>query len=257
MNEIVTKITNATYDVFGVMLPGVMASVLFSAVLGFTLAANRVVESSRFESLWELVVEHPSGATAILAVLAYFVGLTLIWLSRGKVWVGPTQRLVGFVKGWPLWARFMLFAKASSPPESHGSELGAARRHAAAVLTKRLGSNALDLDTNWRAFYLIAKTLVPQKLQRSLIATYQSKYTFHRSLAVMFSVALWMSVIGAVFSAAASFSAPVYVLAASALLCALFVLVFASQFEYHWKLLGDAVIAETIVVLLEKEGASP
>lgn len=84
----------------------------------------------------------------------------------------------------------------------------------------------------------------------SLVTNYQNKYTFHRSLAVLFSLLAWISLLSFVFHFCEY--REWWFLVTGAISLSLLRL-FSGSYLHFWTLLGDAVIAELLVEFSRKE----
>lgn len=146
---------------------------------------------------------------------------------------------------WRRWARFMLFRKPIYPARAHSPNMSLSYQSASARLRSALH---LPDSEEWRPFYLVGKALAGEQMSKSLIATYQNKYTFHRSLAVTFALAAW-AIAGLAVASGPDSALETLTFLAGMGAASIFVLISCHQFEQNWRNLGDAVIAETLVVL--------
>jgi len=179
---------------------------------------------------------------SIAIVAGYIAGLFLRGISRGPLammldWIGVR------VSGAAHIDRVLLLGSLR-PQRSMSEELDSTRELAQTALAKHLELEPSTLS-DWVRFYSAAKAALRESKSSSLISTYQNKYTFHRSLAVAFTVLAWTAGVLAVVSIARDRSdVALYVgwLAVSLLGTS----ISRHQFKRNWLLWGDTVIVETL-----------
>jgi hypothetical protein len=191
MDTLLSKLTNLAYEVFGVILPGVLATVLAGllwAALGpvvelWSFSYVPALNASLLSEIDNLSGSPQIAAISCLIVVFYFLGHALNWISRGRPSVSgiPTQR----------WQRTVLLLrfKFPKPQASYDESLVRLFRVAAA----KLSPDATPLT--WREFYPVAKAMINQHLKYSLVATYQNKYTFHRAITAASAGLFWLSLL--------------------------------------------------------------
>jgi hypothetical protein len=106
----------------------------------------------------------------------------------------------------------------------------------------------------WREFYPVAKSFIAQKLRYSLVATYQNKYTLHRSLTTAAAVLFWVSLLGIAAGLVAPWKAaaePHYgALASLATMSVIVIWGFSDSYMFHWKMFGNTIVTESYAMLL-------
>jgi hypothetical protein len=113
-------------------------------------------------------------------------------------------------------------------------------------------------DSGWRPFQRIARAKIAQAKFKSLLTMFQNKYTLHRSIATIAGLSFWASVVLIVLGAMTHYTVvdPLGAEPRWGLLipfCALFIIVkhlFMRSFREHWKHYGDTLIAEIHSILL-------
>ena len=126
------------------------------------------------------------GVAIPLLAIWYFLGHILLWIARsGKADAaaskGPVRRVV--------LSLVLQIPKPANPFDPNLEPLYNSVR-------KRFTADGAELD--WRQFYPVVKSYLSQRLTYSLVATYQNKYTFHRSVAIASAVLFWFSVLAPV-----------------------------------------------------------
>jgi hypothetical protein len=248
MDELIGKLTNLTYELFGVILPGLVMTMFVLAWLWAVgdlapIASADLIPRFDLQLLRDLLSES-TRATMLLPVLAvaYFFGHLLLWIGRSGPTLDPesskktSKRMLGCL-------RFRIPKPAASfdaPLES---------------LFKKVSPKFSDSGEvlEWRQFYPLAKSFVAQRLSYSLIATYQNKYTLHRSITTAATALLWLSVTAAV----AGFLThrmtgvhPSYLgLSALALFSILLIWGFSGSYMLHWKMFGNTIVTESYSLL--------
>lgn len=256
MNEIVGKLTNLSYEIFGVFLPGIVGNVFLlllwqatGPVLPFW--TNGVVAEFSLETLRGIVdsFSAASGMVAAIALLTlwYFIGHVVLWLSRSGKSVEQATK-----KPWKrLW--LSLIFRVPKPTHPYNEKL----ENLYGAVRQELSYGGTELE--WRQFYPVAKCLLAEKLVRSLVATYQNKYTFHRSVVAASAMLFWLTLI---FSAAAWLflglgdPKPIWLMLGLLLVGSIVVIWnFSSSYMHHWEMFGNSVITETYSLLWVKRNA--
>jgi hypothetical protein len=251
MDALLGKITNLAYEFFGVFLPGVLGS-LFLAVLWGALGplvttwSLSAVPTLTLRSLanFENRLSGLAAWTAALFLFAiwYFLGHALHWLSRVRG--GDAE------SGSSLKSRMWALVRVRVPKLScsYDPRLQGLFEAASAKLSRT------NVPLIWREFYPVAKTLLSQKLTYSLVATYQNKYTLHRSICVASAWLFWLSVLanaGALLTQCSSdvFPGNWLLLVLLPIAAAVSALGFGSSYLYAWTLFGDSIVTETYCLL--------
>lgn len=231
------KITNLSYEIFGVFVPGAIL-LLFATLWWFALGDA----PARFEHMpvasVKLIQSIPDSFLLLAVSLAvvYFSGHLLVWISR-KPW-GPEKRML-------MRVLRCLHFRIPRSAESFDEQLKP-MMHACAA---RLG---LPIDENtWRRFYPLAKIILAQKLSNSLVSIYQNKYTLHRSITAAATILFWLSAGSMVSGAFLCFPDIVFWDGMVVLLMSSLVVIwgFSASADYYWKMFGNVVVTEMYAVL--------
>jgi hypothetical protein len=247
MDALLGKLTNLAYEVFGVIIPGLVFGV-FLLMWWFALGPlvpywtwSRVPELTLAE-LWLTVDAVPGGrttASAILILMAcYFLGHSVNWTSKAR----PREKS-GWATRLERVSTFLTF-RVPRPKESYDPQL---QRLFEAVSGRWTHDGRL---LSWREFYPLAKTVLANTGRHSLIATYQNKYTLHRSIAAAAAFLFWLSVfstLGAIVAAWQGIPAqPDWALMLGLWLGSILLVTgFSATYSYAWTLWGDTVITES------------
>jgi hypothetical protein len=245
MNELLARLTNLSYELFGVILPGIVMSLFIC--LGWT-APGPLVPLWTYGAVPELTVatarimiESLSVAVGIgIAIPAlavwYFLGHLLLWIARSGT---PDP------KASEKWHRRVALSLRFRIPKPRASFDPGLKSLYKVVQSKfAVGESPLE----WHEFYPVVKSYLSQRLTNSLVPTYQNKYTLHRSIATAAAVLFWFSLLAlgsGLITFNASGSAPHWVLL-FALLGSSLLLVwgFSASYMYYWEMFGNTIITE-------------
>lgn len=239
-----SKLDNLAYELFGVVLPGLVASVW---LLLLWYALGPLVPTWTFHNVPELrwsmikyVLKAVPGAIQVSAI----IGTLLIWYALGHVlnWVSKGRTKRGTLK--EERARIWSFLKFKV---QKGQPFDPALTEQFNKVSKKL---VPERDLSWRELYPLAKTLLANASRRSLLSTYQNKYTLHRSIAAAAAAIFWLTLAGILLSIGTQLVwAPIppnWLLLAFLLFFSLAsVWGFSATFQYYWGLWGDTIVTES------------
>jgi len=258
MSEFLAKLSNLSYELFGVILPGFIVSLILLVVwvavgpaievLAFSsIPAFSMAQLKTFLDALSLV----SGISVIvpLLVIWYFLGNILLWIVRGGAPLKESESS-GIRR-----LQLTLTMRIPKPTQSYDADLEP-------LLLAAYKAFALaQQEANWRVFYPLAKCYLSRTLPSSLVSTYQNKYTFHRSVAAAGSVLFWLVIIalpGAL--AVRAFGGPsgnwfllIVLLVASVAIA----WGFSGSYMYHWKMFGNTIITETYSLINGPDYVAP
>ncbi len=195
MNELFARITNLSYEIFGVILPGLILNIflllLWAAVGSFSpIISADLLPSFSMDKLQHLLdsltVVTGVGAFIPIVVLWYFLGHLVLWISRSGPMVD--DKTLGSVKR----VGSSLIFKIPKPEKSYDEKLSPLYD----VVCKEFSKDRVSIE--WRQFYPLAKCFIAQRLTSSLVVTYQNKYTFHRSVIGASVFVFWLSILSIV-----------------------------------------------------------
>ncbi len=244
MDAILGKLTNLAYEFFGVFVPGVVVC-LFLFLLWFalgSLADARTALTAGLEAAREMAASR-AGATGLVMcclTLFYVAGQLVTWVSRVRG--GHRTPLTG-------WSRIQAMLLFSVPRSDDHFDPNL--RLLFESSSRVLGQGRL---LEWREFYPVAKAVIAQEQRYSLVATYQNKYTLHRSLAVTAAGLFWASVFLLVACIVARRCGvpgnPNWALQAAVPPLSLFaVWGFSASYLYAWTMFGDTIVTETYALI--------
>lgn len=256
MDQILSKIANLGYEIWGIFVPGTVlllfltftwwcSGPLIEVMTVGSLSIAEVKTVSGFFALLNREVKF--GFIAALAVAAYFAGNLLHWVSRTPK--ADKDRLPNVGEGsetggdWKL--RVLNCLRLSIPKsESYAPYLEAQLNEGKVFL--QMPENA-----RWEQFFPVAKAFLAAKLQTSLVSTYQNKYTLHRSLTAAAVVWFWSGVIVELTALVVSYvtcGAGVgprwFPLLFSQVTALVLIYGFSASYQYNWKLFGNTIITE-------------
>lgn len=250
MDELLAKLTNLGYEVFGVILPGVIGG-LFLAIWWVALGPVAPLLSNGFfplltsnnisELVESLSLKTGIGVAVPGLVLAYFLGHILLWIARS----GEPNEAVS-KDPWRTVGSSLVF-RIPKPPKSYDEELQSLYE----AVEARFRQNGSPLP--WRQFYPIVKSYLSRNLAYSLVATYQNKYTLHRSIATAAAGLFWLCAFGAGGGVVTCYFRAVaphwWLLTTLGLLALVLVWGFSGSYMYHWKMFGNTVITEAYSII--------
>lgn len=191
------------------------------------------------------VLKAVPGAVQIAALIGtlliwYFLGHVLNWVSKGRsARESATKELT---RVWSvLRFRFPKPAKSFDPALEE-------------LFKKAMPRFSPERDLVWREFYPLAKNFLLNADRRSLVSTYQNKYTLHRSIAAAAAAIFWLSLSSTVGARIAYFAGstnyPNWLLLWFLVLSSLSaVWGFSATFMFYWGLWGDTIVTETYCAL--------
>lgn len=177
------------------------------------------------------------GIAAVLVTLWYFLGHILLWLSRSG---NPNESVArtGYKRAW-----YTLTFRIPKLSESFDPKL----ERLFNLVRKKFSSGEDNLE--WREFYPIAKVYLSQNVPTSLVATYQNKYTLHRSIAMIGAILFWISLLALLvayyYGASGGWSPKFSWLWSLSGFGCLLVWNFSSSYLYYWQMFGNTIITET------------
>ena len=255
MDTLLQKLTSLSYELFGVVLPGLVLSA-FLMVLWFSLGSLVSAWTSGSippfppEVLVKLSRQVPGAVPASalfsLILIWYFLGHWVNWLSKGRSRSATfSSRLV--TRCQRIW-KFLRFRV--TRPDSYHQSLQ--RRFE--EVSKKLSHDGQVME--WREFYPIAKAFLSSHRSHSLVATYQNKYTLHRAIAAAAAILFWLSIVANIAALSSVYCGlpgqPVWlILAALPVFAFLLVGGFSATYEYAWSLWGDSLITESYAELFD------
>jgi len=255
MDEFLAKLTNLSYEFLGVIVPGIIAALF----LGMWWAAlGPIAPLWSFEFFPHLALNNVSRIVEPLSlktgigvavpglVIAYFLGHILLWIARSgepdECATESTWRRV----------RSSLVFRIPKPPRSFDEDLQPL--YDAVQAKFAIGDSVLP----WTQFYPVVKSYLSKNLTYSLVATYQNKYTLHRSITAAAAGLFWFNAVGAVGGGITWYLAGVAprwgLLVMFALLAVVLVLCFSSSYMYHWKMFGNTIITEAYSIIYGPDG---
>lgn len=245
MDQLLARLTNFSYELFGVFVPGAIALLFATAWWGAIgpLAAQwtdgwapALTVAGIGEWINSLNSALGIGIGIPLFIASYFVGHFLLWASRSGGALGTGGALQRACK--------TLTFRIQRPKDSYDTKLQP-------LLEKVLGRLSAEgmPPFSWRQAYPIIKCFLAETGKFSLLTNYQNKYTLHRSIAFASVVLVWISVlaiIAALVTACLTQTQPKVI---GLILLSVFGIVlalgFASSYRFYWQMWGNVAITES------------
>lgn len=249
MEQLLAKLTNLSYEVLGVLLPGIiflMLLVFWWASLGGLAPFisdgffPQLTSSNAAEIVESISVQTGIGIAAPAVLAAYFLGHLLHWIGRS----GTTADAV--VKNHLKRTLNSLIFAIPKPSRSFDESLD--------PLYQRLQSKfASGVTISWAQFFPIARTYLFRNLSHSMVVTYQNKYTLHRSITAASAATFWLcaaALAGGGLAAYTHGEAPRWALLVSlTAFCLVLVWGYSDSYAYNWKLFGNTIVTESYSLL--------
>lgn len=254
MTELLAKLINFGYELFGVILPGIIVILFFLlwwTALGplASVWTGGAIPEFNAETAGSIIdslnVATGIGVAVPLFAGCYFAGHLLLWIARS----GKENQ-----KAADTWYKRLGYSLVFSIPKP-AAPFNPKLQKLFEIVQKRFSADQAPLE--WREFYPVAKSFLAQRVANSLVATYQNKYTLHRSITTAGALLFWVSLITIVvarFTGGEQEHLPSYLLL-SVLLIGGLVLVwgFSASYIYHWEMFGNSIVTETYCKLYEPQ----
>jgi hypothetical protein len=262
MDQLVSKITSLSYEIFGIFLPGFVFILFFMWSWWACDTLTPALTLSYLPPLHYanqpggvLNVELQFGLVVFIAIASYFLGHLMFWLSRlgnaEELKLGSTPTTwdkvkrglhrIGCCLVWRIPKGSVSYEPALEPLLDAGYRFLAFPDVESPQTSKE----------KWRKFYPVAKCRLSQDLTNSLVSTYQNKYTLHRSLCVVAIFWFWCSLLVQIVAPCLSDSthhihvAPIWI---TIVACIAIMWGFSGSFLYNWRMYGDTILTETFVL---------
>lgn len=246
LEQLLAKLTNLGYELFGVILPGIVA-LIFLVMWWVALGPLAPHLSSEFfpqltSNNASKIVESISIKTGIGIALpglivTYFLGHILLWIARsGKasdaILKDPFKRTIQSI-----------YLKIPKPESSFDPKLQPLFDEVCVKFSKD------SLPLTWPQFYPLAKSYLARNLTQSLVSNYQNKYTLHRSITLAAAGLFWLVMIGSIIGALALQASGIgprwWLIVLLGFFSVITVWGFSDSYAYHWKLFGNTIITES------------
>jgi hypothetical protein len=247
MNELLAKLVDVTYELFGVLIPGLIASAFLLVWLVEAQPLLTGVSGARYCLDLQHVVtwlntSEKDGLLSFLALLVvwYLFGQVLLTVSRHPTPDAQSQRSGG---------RRLFRALTFRIPRSPDNYNRALKPLYDAVAEK---FNPPGLQLEWTQFYPVVKSYLAEHLSKSLVALYQNKYTLHRSITMAGVILFWLSALTCVGAGIGCFyglSANWGLLIGTLVLSLAITWSFSASFMLHWQMFGNSVVTEAYSLL--------
>ena len=248
MDQLLAKLTILSYDIFGVFLPGIFGG-LFFVVWWYALGPlatcwtygeiPQLTAATAKHMLDSVNLEIGIGIGIPVLVASYFVGNTLVWISRS----GKPDSNDGALH---LLSQSIVF-RVPKPEHSFSPAL----RPLFDLVQKKFAQTEEPL--NWRQMYPVVKNYLAQNGMYSLVSTYQNKYTFHRSMVMASAALFWLAaagLIGGGITHCINGCAPKWGWLVAIMLTTLFLVRgFSDSYRLNWEMFANTIITEAYALI--------
>lgn len=250
MDTFIGKLTQLTYELFGVLLPGFLCAVFVGSMW---LALGPLALKWSLGLLPELRLSEIVSIDASLSSSTRIAALVLLGVAcyfLGQVLNGVSRQCTGGKS--PLPMTDILRFRLHRPTAQYRQELSRLFAVAAPQIVPGMASPP------WDEFFRVARCLLVQNRRTSLAATYQSKYTLHRSIAIASAGACWvasLALVGALVTWCFDRSLQVnwILLLAAPFGFLISARQFARSYADNWTLFGDTIVTETYALIRAHE----
>jgi hypothetical protein len=257
MEALLAKLTNLSYDFFGIVLPGVILNIfvlLLWAALGpliplWTGSGISELNISVLQSVIDtLHLKDDSSpdlplifATVPLVFLWYFLGHMLHWFGR------TGKPIPGKISSLKRVSQSLIFHIPKSEDSFNKKKLQPLYE----AIQKKFSPEGTELE--WVALFPVVKCFLARKLTHSLVPTYQTKYTLHRSIVTACTFLFWISLVGIAGALVTPYcynSQPHWALLIALPIGAIIsVWGFSGSYLYNWLLFGNSIVTEAYSLL--------
>lgn len=249
MDELIAKLTNLSYDFFGILLPGVIFNI-FLLLLWWALGSlvpiwtHNGIPEFTIQDLPHLIdalsLEGRIFAAIPFIFLWYFLGHLLNWFGRSGI------SIAGKISGGCRVYQSLRF-RIPKPESSFDQKLEPLFK----ILQKEFSPKGVELT--WSSLFPVLRIYLAQNLSRSLVTTYQNKYTLHRSITTASALLFWSSLLGILGGIVTLYFYCIqpHWLFLIALPIGSLILVwgFSGSYLYNWILFGNSILTETYSLL--------
>ncbi len=247
MDEFFRRLTSINYELFGILLPGAIA------VLAVTFSFGIVLYVAGFDFSWKndaIIILNAYSYYSLICflLLSFIIGICLSSISRNGISnVLPFWKL-NFIKSNKI--RFFMLLRENEKLATHRKSFDTLWRDQAVKLATKLDLK-IAADICWPDFYFLAKTFLYMQGKATLVDNFQNKYTFHRSISIIFVIIFWSNLAAFiyVFFAHAIFPVLAWWIAVNSLGSYYVANVFYESYCRYWVLFGDVVISEVGVAI--------
>jgi hypothetical protein len=253
MDQLLAKLTALSYELFGVIVPGIVAEILLAL---WWAALGPLAPRWTNEALPELTVNTAGtlinslniatgfGIGVPLFVFSYFLGHLLVWIGRSGKPLTVKQGTGTRILGKSLCFRIPKPATSFDPALNRLYDAG----------KQKFSAGRQEEYLTWQEFYPVARSYLLQNTSYSLVVTYQNKYTLHRSVATASALWFWLGLIGIVggaFTVHCYGGASPYWgwLVTLTLVALVLVWGFSNGYLFHWQNFGNSIVTETYSLL--------
>lgn len=252
MSDLIGKLTNLSYELFGIIIPGAIITLFFAIWLASLGNIPSLLISSEFPILTISKIVEIIGSSFSENGFGIFLPLLLSWYIFGHItqWFSryssrDSDTKIGFIKRIFL----SLILRPPRPKEKYDEKLEQLFLQASKILSPT------ETPLPWEQFFPVAKNIITRSIPNSLISTYQNKYTLHRSITITSAFLFWLNLAGlsisfmlgrlSCFQVETNTALQLFIIPSSIFL----IWGFSGGYEFNWKMFGNTVVTESYSVL--------
>ena len=256
MEQLLAKLTNLGYELFGIFIPGIVA-LIFLLIWWASIGQIAPYISNGFfpqltsknasEIIESITVRTGFGIALPIFIITYFLGHMLQWISRS----GKASDQI--LKSPILRTYKSICLQIPKPENSYDARL---EPLFAAVQSKFMCDGTY---LSWPQFYPIAKNYLSRSSHQSLVTNYQNKYTLHRSITLASAGLFWLCVAGMIAEGIILYNIGVsprwWLVAPLTLFSVISVWGFSDSYAYNWNFFGNSIITESYSLIYGPKNA--
>ena len=265
MEALLNRLTGLNYDLFGVIFPGLISTIVLVSIAIFNIYITGTFEVNEYVNIYSTLKEDYLYISLLfLLLLSYLLGYFLFWVTKNGIfptWLLGPEKLRIWITSFKIIKvllslssfRFLLFLGDSNKNrDNYNSKYEDIRVVLSLKLSEKLKLATSSELNDWSVFYVFAKNYIISNHDITSMPGYQNKYTFHRSLAGLFSLSFWLSLVySLILYFKDSVPSSAWIMFAISIASFSLMRLFISSYKYYWSLLGNIVISE-LAVQLEK-----
>lgn len=183
MDKFVEKISGLSYELFAILLPGIFAIVCSIVFVSFCQLLT-TYSPSLGETLFSTEVkDHQFFAITIVLLAMYLLGQASTYFAKASYEAKTSESATRLRQLYEMFCEILWSPGSRQRPDNTYSHVDLDS------VTEILRSYGMNIkEAKWNYIFGPASRLIFQLGRRSMVQTYQNKYTLHRTLAMQFSL---------------------------------------------------------------------
>lgn len=236
MDKFVEKISGLSYEIFAILMPGIFAIVCSVALVSFYQLLAGLPQCLGERLFRHEIRNHQFFAIIVLVLATYLLGQTSTYLAKTSFESKPSQSPSLSRRLYEHFCKLIWTPDTQQPPEDVYSHVDLNQ------VTEILRSYGFKIqEVKWRNIYGPASRFIFQLGTRSMIQTYQNKYTLHRTMAMQFSLLskaiFFLSFIATILLISRSLKTIVPLISTSVIAIVIFLIIFTILIRIAYKFL--------------------